>query len=112
MNKITKLFRKACAFFPSELPTGTTAFEAYTKHILDTYELPSTPGYRGAIFTMILHLPATKNYCSKRFFAKSVKKSMSNQVAYELLRKAKEESSLEIVHSDVPKQTADETVNH
>jgi hypothetical protein len=99
MEKITKTLKKVAlklyGFIPQALPTlGLTEFDHYCEMIFEIYDLPDLPSYRQAIATMIMNLGPTKHMEAPFYFAKSVKKAMANQIAYEKiqqLRKAEKE---------------------
>lgn len=48
------------------------------------------PSYRHAIASMILHLDTLITHKPKRFFAKAIRKSMANQVAFEKIQLLKD----------------------
>lgn len=79
------------SLFPSPLPTGMQEFDLFCDSIFATYDLPNNPSYRQAIATMIMHLSPTTFYKPKLFFAISVKKAMSNQIAYENIQILKQQ---------------------
>jgi hypothetical protein len=74
------------AFLPSKLPVGKSEFERFASSILTTYGLPDEPGYHHMIASMIQHLPNSKHMVSKRYFMKLIKKAMSNEVAFYVMR--------------------------
>ena len=98
MNKLTpkviKTLKFLRGFFPQKLPTGVLEFNQFCSNILDTYNLPHLPSYKHALASMIMHLGPTTLYKSPWFFAVSVKKSMANQTAYEMIQQIKEEAEL------------------
>lgn len=95
MNQILQTLKKSFhiikGFFPSALPTGLRALDEFSTSIFETYDLPDLPSYRHAIASMIMHLSPTTAYKPKRFFALSVKKAMSNQIAYEKIQSLKKQ---------------------
>ena len=78
--------KRFAALFPSKLPTkGAAELDVFCASIFDLYGIPDMPSYRHAIATMIMHLGPQADRKSKSFFARSVKKAMANQIAYELI---------------------------
>lgn len=90
-HKAKSLIHKVRGLFPSQLPTGVDDFNAYILSILDIYSIPHEKSYFSAIATMIMHLPPTCHKKSKFYFAKSIRKAQSNQVAYEIIMRNREE---------------------
>ncbi len=78
-------------FVPVQLPTGAKAFDAFCESILSSYDLPRLPSYKHSIATMIMHLGPTVSHKAPYFFAKSVRKAMANQTAYDAMQRIKEE---------------------
>lgn len=85
------LWTRTTGLFPTRLPTGLDEFEKFTTNILTAYKIPDMPGYRQAIATMIMHLSPTTDKKSKLYFAKAVRKAQSNQIAYQVIQKIREE---------------------
>jgi hypothetical protein len=80
--KLLTPFKKIRHQFASPLPIGMEAFDAWCEKIFTLYKLPDNPSYRHAIATMIMHLGPTKDKAPLSYFAKSVRKAMSNQIAH------------------------------
>ena len=76
--------------FPSPLPVGAQAFDAFFATICEVYSLPNLPSYKTAIASQIMHLPATLHKAPMWLFAKSIKKAMANQVAYQIIQDERE----------------------
>lgn len=93
MIKLDKIRQKVAGFVPTALPVGKEEFNKFCASIFYTYDLPALPSYKHAIASMIMHLGPTKAKATKRFFALSVKKAMSNQVAYEIIQDLKNEEA-------------------
>lgn len=90
MQKFMALFKqiklKLRLLFPIHLPyNGMTEFEEFYQLILSTYKLPDYPSYKQAIATMVMHLEPTESKKHISFFGRALKKSMANQVAYEVI---------------------------
>jgi hypothetical protein len=94
MNKIrvflTKTANSILSFWPHKLPIGFSEHEAFSTKILKNNNLPDLPSYRAAVATMIMHLGPTTDRATPRFFAKSLRASMTRQVAYEVIHRIKE----------------------
>lgn len=96
MNKMRvfakKLYLRCKGFISQDLPTsGMKELDQYCEMIFFTYNLPDLPSYRQAICSMIMHLSPTVHAKAPYFFAKSVKKAMANQIAYEKIQKLKKD---------------------
>lgn len=78
-------------------------FETFCDSIFFTYDLPDLPSYRHAIASMIMHLGPTVAVKPKRFFALSVLKAMSNQIAYENIQKLKKQEEEYHKEATLPK---------
>lgn len=85
-----KVYHYISGFFPHALPRGRNQFEAFCGNIFFAYDLPDFPSYRHSVATMIMHLDPTHHRKAPYFFAKSIKKAMANQVAYEMIQEIKE----------------------
>jgi len=84
-----------------QLPVGLSEFNAFCETIFTKYSLPDMPSYRNAVATMIMHLPQTEDKAALSFFAKSIRKAMANQVAYEVIQQIREdEKAKEKAQSD------------
>ena len=89
-KKLKKALYLFTSLFPTKLPTGTTQFDQFYKKIIDTYDLPDLPSYKNAVATMIMHLDPLTTSKSRVYFGRSIKKSMANQVAYEVIQQIRE----------------------
>lgn len=74
----------------SELPRGASDFNAFIESILYAYNLPNSRSYHFAIATMVMHMGPQETHKHKSFFAKALYKSMSNQVAFQIIQDAKD----------------------
>lgn len=90
MNKQLSWIR---GLFSSRLPLGAEEFDTFCESILSTYDIPPFPSYRRAIASMIMHLGPTTTHVPKMFFAKSIKKAMANEVAFNKIQQFKQEES-------------------
>jgi GR25 family glycosyltransferase involved in LPS biosynthesis len=90
-----KTLLKIFAFFPQRLPVGAESFNKFCDSIFAIYDIPDLPSYRNAIATMIMHLSPTTDRKATYYFAKSIRKAMANQVAYEIIQKLREDQKAE-----------------
>lgn len=73
--------------FKWKLPEGVEALKIFQDRIFYAYGLPDHPTYRHAIATMVMHLPPTQDRQTLVFFARSIRKAMANQIAYNEMQK-------------------------
>lgn len=94
MNKISSFLvknaYKVCHLFPKKIPIGTKSFESLYQQIITTYDFPDNSSYKQAMATMVMHLGPTKDSIAPRFFVKSIRKSMANQIAYAVIEQCRE----------------------
>lgn len=90
--KLLKVVALARGFFPKKLPAGRKEFEAFITSICETYDFPDLPSYRQAVATIIMHFGPQTDHVAPRHFAKSIRKSQANQVAYEMIQELKEKA--------------------
>lgn len=91
VQSFKKWLAYACAHYPTPLPVGVAEFKAWSDSIFQIFGLPDMPSYRQALASMVMHLGPTVSRQPKAFFAKSVKKAMANQVAYEMIQSLKKQ---------------------
>lgn len=91
MARLKKLILRVRGIFPSALPKGLSDFNIFAEDIFNTYDFPNHPSYRHAIATMIMHLHPLCHKKSKAFFARGIRKSQANEVAFEVLRILRDE---------------------
>lgn len=76
---------------PEPIPhKGLHDLEHFSNKVLTIYNIPNLPSYHHALASMIMHLGATTTSAPKVFFAKSIKKAMANQVAFERIQQIKQ----------------------
>lgn len=107
---MSKFIQRVLALFPSALPLGVTAFETWSKSIIDTYSLPDNDSTRFALATMILHADAGGYHKPKRYFARMVLKSMSNQIAGQVMQDLKKKQADEWAAAEAKQQAEDTAV--
>lgn len=88
---LKNLIQRLRGQFPTSLPRGMTELESFVTDIFSTYGFADSPHYRHAIATMILHLDTLCDKKSKAYFARAVRKSQANEVAFEMLQQLKEQ---------------------
>ncbi len=86
MNKAKKLFTKFKQIFPTKLPLNRNDMDKFIQDILTANDLPDNKSYHHAVAGAIMHLGPVTASKSKRWFAKTVRKSIANQVAYEKIK--------------------------
>lgn len=111
-QKLQKMIKKVIGMFPHKLPTGVKEFEVFIDKILTTYDLPHNASYKRAVATMIMHEGPLVTKKSLKHFADSIKKSMANQIAYEIIQRIKEEEQKQKeLEEAAKKETPIETVS-
>lgn len=81
-----KILKQVLALIPTKIPcSGVTEMSEWVNDIISTFDLPDNDSHRQAIFNMVLTLGPTITHKSKYFFAASVMKAASNQIAYNLI---------------------------
>lgn len=96
-SKIPKVLRKFRGYLPEQLPLNANRMRAFTDEVLELWDIPDMIPYRQAVGTFVMHLGSEVNYKSKYFFAKMVRKAVSNHFAYEMLQELKEQDKLKVV---------------
>jgi hypothetical protein len=91
MNKLKRSMKLLSNHFATKLPVGMKEMDEFCQDIIQTYNIPDFPSYKAAIAHMIMQWPQTKHKAPKRYFYICLKKSMANQVAYELNQQIKED---------------------
>lgn len=73
------------------LPITGEEFDQFATKILEAGGLPDNPSYRHAIAGAIMHLDPVTDRKEVSFFAKVIRKSVSNQVAYNKMKQLEKE---------------------
>lgn len=83
MQKLKRLYNQVRGFFPSQLPQGMEAFEAWVDSIFNTYELPTMDkdSVKFGLSAAIMHLGPTTAYKSKWYFVLIIKAGAAKQIA-------------------------------
>lgn len=71
------------SYIPTPLPTTPQGIESFTDSILELGGWDQANiSFRNAIVTQILHVPMGTNNVPKQFFIKTIRRSITNQLAY------------------------------
>lgn len=92
MNKVLRIIKQIRGMFPSPLPTGVTAFNAWADDLQATYTLPTEDkdSIRFTLASIIMHLGQQAGMKSKYFFYITLKAAASKQVAGQVFSDIKE----------------------
>lgn len=88
-NKFKTFLQILRDFLPAALPVGMTEFNQWSNSLVMTYGFPDNASTKFALATMILHAGSTEAYKCRRYFALTLRKSMSNQVAASVMNELK-----------------------
>lgn len=106
MKQIWLKTKRFCAkmrgYFPCQLPRGREEFDKFVDSIFDTYDLPNHKSYKHSIATMIMHLSPQSDTATKFYFAQSIRKAMSNEVAFYIIKEIRDEEQKLKVVDQVP----------
>lgn len=96
LKTIKQWFNKVVGVFPTALPRGMTEWEQWVSSVISTYDLPDNDSFRFSLAVMVLHLDSTSDVKPKYYFAKAIRKAMSNQVVSQVIQdaKAKQEAAV------------------
>ncbi len=97
MNIVKRILKQFFGLFPSKLPVGMAAFDAWVVDFTATYKLPtsSDTDIRFVLSTSIMHLGPTTAYKSKFYFYLLLTATASKQIASEQFRTIKERQQAE-----------------
>lgn len=87
-------FLKLKSHFSEPIPRSLKDFDSFFESICEIYDIPFLPSYRQAIATMIMHMPPQEDKCTKSYFAKAIRKAMSNEIAYSVIQKIKNDAKI------------------
>lgn len=68
------------------LPQTPEDLDTFVASIIEEFSLPPGDDTYDAMATVIMHLPSTRAYAPKSYFASCVRKSLANRAAYTRLR--------------------------
>lgn len=89
MNTVKKYLLRARHLLPTSLPIYAEEFTPFLDNLFILYELPDVPNYRHAACSMIMHL--SSDTITLRTLAASIRKAMTNQLAFNLIQKINED---------------------
>lgn len=95
MQKMRAFWTKITSFYPTMLPQTDAEFLPYCDSIIQMAGLTPNDSHRHAIATMIMHLPPTRHTVPKHFFIASLRKAVSNEIAYFRIKEMKAQADLE-----------------
>ncbi len=81
IKKVSKPFRLLVSLFPTALPVGMTAFNAWADDIIDLYSFPNNDSIKFSLASMVMHLGPTTAFKPKFHFFLMVRSGMSKQIA-------------------------------
>lgn len=83
LPRLRRLYNQFLGLFPSKLPAGMTAFNAFADSIFATYTLPTTKqrDVRWMVATIIANTRGEFQYKSKYSFAKSIRAACVKEIA-------------------------------
>lgn len=88
-TKIKTLFVKmekhVFACVSCSLPRTRKELEEFTASIGELYDVSDYPNLPFVVSSVIMHLPATQDRASKRFFGRNVRKLQANEAAYAVI---------------------------
>lgn len=76
---------KIKARLPRALPRTKESFDAWFSELTRIYALPDKSDYKQAVATCIMHLDQLESHKSMHYFARAIRKSMANQIAYNVI---------------------------
>lgn len=89
-QKFSKFVKFAQALFPAPLPLTSAEHTAWASSILELGGFPDNDSFRHALATMVMHLPQLTTYKAKAYFVWSLRRSIANQTAYQVMQSIKE----------------------
>lgn len=88
-TKLTKLFKRLRALFPSRLPVGVSEFNTWAADLIEIYDLPNNDSIRFALAVSILHTESATFYKAKEFYGRSMLKAAANEIAGSIVQELK-----------------------
>lgn len=84
-NRLISALAFLGSFLPTPLPRTPAQFDAWAASILKLGGLPENDSFRNALATRMMHVNETTTLVPKRFFVNVLCKSISNQLAYQVI---------------------------
>lgn len=78
--------------WPEKLPITREEIDVLIKDVICAEDIPNDPTYHHAIASSIMHLGPVTTRKARRFFSKSVRRSIANQVAFEKIEALRKEA--------------------
>lgn len=96
-QKLKLLGKKLLAVLPTKLPTTPEEFENWSNDILEIGGYPVNNSFKHALATQLMHAGERETSKPKSFFAKTIRRSIINQMAFQIMQdiKAEEKSKNE-----------------
>lgn len=89
------------SYIPKRMPQSPAALEDFVSQVLYAGGFPDNDSFRVAIYTQVLHTSADSSFLNQRKFINSVRRSVTNQLSYNLMmihkgkEKANEQSTVQ-----------------
>lgn len=88
-SKFKKVIQTIKAFVPRRLPETPAAHWAWATAIIEIGSLPDNDSFRHAIATQVLHLPPNVMRKSQMYFVSTLRRSIANQTAFQIVQETK-----------------------
>lgn len=108
MLQLKKLLDKATSYYPTELPTGGTAYDAWLDSVVDLVgPIADKDSLIWVISNEIMRLPSGQNRVPKHYFVKTLRKFAANQIASNKVIQIKEKQQAAVTADQA--KAADDT---
>lgn len=91
-EKFQKFIMLVLAYMPTRLPETPAEHALWAAEIIELGEFPSNDSFRHAIATQVLHLPPNQLKKSQMSFVNSLRRSIANQTAFQVVQETKARS--------------------
>lgn len=109
-QKLQRMLLMLKSYIPQALPQTPAELCRFIDETLEVSNLPTNNSFRSAIATQILHLSMPVGRVSQQTFIRTLRRSIANQVAYDLMTTLKEEAKNESKRvEETPKAVVPET---
>lgn len=93
----TKLFLKRYKLkikhlWPEKIPISQDELNQLISEVICAEDVPNDPTYHHAIAAAVMHLGPVTHRKARRFFAKSIRRSIANQVAFNKIEALRDEA--------------------
>lgn len=79
--------------WPEKLPITGDEMNVLIKDVIFAEGIPDNPTYHHAIATALMHLGPVTHRKARRFFSKSIRRSIANQVAFNIIDALRKEAA-------------------